>query len=1538
MDISTPHILNKHYQPGFLTVTPNTAAITVIQQMNHTQTSCALVVEQQELVGIFTTQDVVRLVAHQTTCEDTPIAAFMTQPVITLSEQEAEDLLTVLEKFQQHNLCHLPVINEEGKVLGVATPGSVNATVAKLKQEIVQQQHKTQLAHASAARLNDILNNAIATSITSLRVFPNYDWVYDYQSPGCESLFGYTAEEIINDKNLWMSRVYPQDVEMVIMPLFEEIIAGHTINHVEYRFKHKDGSLRWICAIYTSRYDADVNCWIVTGNSSDISKRKQVEASLQESEARFNHLAANSPGMIYTYVQRPDDFIYFEYLSSAFEQIQEIKCEQALQDAMLCFAQIHPDDIQGCREAISKSYQSLEPFSHEWRIITPSGKLKWLQAKSVPERRNNGDVAWYGVALDVSENKRVQAELQEQKQFIEQIINHSPQLLYIFDPITGSNIYLNQQSVEILGYTPEEIQQRGANFFLDVLHPDDLHLLARNFNYWKNASEDAVLTTEFRMQHKNGTWRWLRSREVIFARNENNLPTKVLGTTQDITERKQAELEIIHSRDLREAIFNESADALFLVDAETFLTTDCNRRAVELFAASDKTELIGIAGHTLHKHEFNPDEFTSMIEAIHQQGCWSHEVEYLTKQGNSFWGNLAITQIQVAGEKIYLVRVTDISQRKQAEAALQESEERWQLAIAGTNEAIWDWNIVTNQTFRSARWFEMLGYEGSEITYSHEEWSSRIHPEDYERVIAAQKAYLGRQIPEYKVEYRLRCQDGNYKWFQSRAKAIWNQEGNPVRLVGSIGDISDVYNELCLRQRAEETLRHSEALLAESQQVARLGSWEYDLETGKITWSQGLFDLFDRDPARGEPSYDENLRLYYPEDAAKLHQFVVQAIATGESYKLILRVPESDGSYRYFDAIGHAQLNANGQVIRLYGTAQDVTERVQAEMSLKESELRFREIFNNTFQLTGLLTVDGIVIEVNQTALTFGGLTREDVMNRPFWDTYWWTISPQTQEQLKQAIALAAQGEFVRYQVDVLAANHQIATIDFTLRPLRDEAGKIVLLIPEGRDISEEQAALRDRQRAEQALQEKEAFLSSIYNGVGESIFVIDILDDFRYVGLNPSHERRIGLRTADLQGKTPEQVLPPEVAAVVRQHYQDCVDAGESITYEECLPFLGQEIWWLTSLTPLRDENSRIYRIIGNCVNITERKRAEQMLDLQAVITRNMAEGICLIRSADGIIVYANPKFQQMFSYEPGELIGQHISIINYGDHQISPQDVSQAITNIVLEHGEVTCEVHNVKKDGTPFWCSSTVSVFEHPEYGTVFVAVQQDITEHKQAQEKITASLKEKEVLLKEIHHRVKNNLGIVSSLLQMHSRRTEDSQARAILRDSQNRIASIALVHEKLYRSEELADIDFTQYIPDLTTHLFDSYNVSSQQIKLNIQVDHVSLDIETAIPCGLIINELVSNALKYAFPNNINGEIQVKFYQECASWLENPGQYNFTLIIQDNGVGLPTEFDCKKTKTLGLTLVQGLVRQLQGNLEIISHQGTKFKITFTKGKE
>jgi PAS domain S-box-containing protein len=629
-----------------------------------------------------------------------------------------------------------------------------------------------------------------------------------------------------------------------------------------------------------------------------------------------------------------------------------------------------------------------------------------------------------------------------------------------------------------------------------------------------------------------------------------------------------------------------------------------------------------------------------------------------------------------------------------------------------------------------------------------------------------------------------------------------------------------------------------------------------------------------------------------------------------------------DGSMHWLTGRGRGIYNTAGEPIRMLGIIIDISDRKFAEAKLEASEARFQEIARTISQLFFVRSaITGEFIYVSPAYESIWGRSCESLYQDP--QSWVESIHPDDRPIVTLSLKKQFAGNCVQREYRIVRPNGEVRWIFAQIHLVRNQAGKPLRFIGMAVDIS-------DRKFAEQALQEKETFLRSIYNSVGQAIFVVDVINnDFRYVGLNHTHEILTGLDSNELQGKTPEQILPADLAEIIRQHYQDCLDAGDTITYEESLPFQGQQTWWITTLTPLKDVNSRIYRIVGNSVNISDRKRTEQMLELQAVITRNMAEGICLIRADDGVTVYTNPKFDQMFGYDAGALIGQHVSVINYEDDQITAKSVNEVITANIMQYGEFTYEVKNIKKDGTCFWSSATSSVFEHPEHGTVFVTVQQDITEQKQAEEKVKASLKEKEVLLKEIHHRVKNNLGIVSSLLQMQYRRTQDSQATAILLDSRNRIASIALVHEKLYRSDDLANINFAQYIPDLTTHLFDSYNVSSSNIQLNIQVEDVSLDIETAIPCGLIINELVSNALKYAFPIDCTGKIQVS--------LSQASNHTLMLIIRDNGVGLPAEFESKKTKTLGMNLIQGLVKQLRGTLEINSQQGTEFKISFTVGK-
>ena len=211
-----------------------------------------------------------------------------------------------------------------------------------------------------------------------------------------------------------------------------------------------------------------------------------------------------------------------------------------------------------------------------------------------------------------------------------------------------------------------------------------------------------------------------------------------------------------------------------------------------------------------------------------------------------------------------------------------------------------------------------------------------------------------------------------------------------------------------------------------------------------------------------------------------------------------------------------------------------------------------------------------------------------------------------------------------------------------------------------------------------------------------------------------------------------------------------------------------------------------------------------------------------------------------------------------------------------------------------------------------------------ERKQAEEKIKSSLREKEVLLREIHHRVKNNMQIISSLLNLQSKNIKDGQALDMLRSIQNRVKSMTLIHERLYQSKDFARVSFAEYVQILTSHLFGSYGIDPKAIKLNINIKNVLLDINTAIPCSLIINELVSNSLKHAFPDGKKGEIKIAMHPLNEKEID--------LAVSDNGVGLPEEVDFRETESLGLHLVRLLAEnQLHGDIKLNRKKGTSFQI-------
>ena len=305
-----------------------------------------------------------------------------------------------------------------------------------------------------------------------------------------------------------------------------------------------------------------------------------------------------------------------------------------------------------------------------------------------------------------------------------------------------------------------------------------------------------------------------------------------------------------------------------------------------------------------------------------------------------------------------------------------------------------------------------------------------------------------------------------------------------------------------------------------------------------------------------------------------------------------------------------------------------------------------------------------------------------------------------------------------------------------------------------------------------------------------------------------------------------------------------------------------------------------------------------------------------------EGKFVSVNPALVNILGYNTiDELLNVHIYDL-YSDSVEREKVILKLKNTASVKDYEVLLH----KKNGSAIWCSISSRAIKNKDNKILyFDGICEDITERKKAEELIRKNLKEKDILIKEIHHRVKNNMQIISSILRMQAHYIKDENYKKIFQVSQNRVRSMALLHEILYKSKDFTSIDFNEYVTDLTQTLIGIYKFQTNIVKIRIDIENIFLKIETSIPCGLIINELLTNSMKYAFPDNRPGTILIS--------LSRKPNDRYLLIVQDDGIGYDGNLDIKNSETLGLTLVYALVEQINGKLELATENGMSFKIEF-----
>ncbi|WP_392482438.1 PAS domain S-box protein [Nostoc sp. C110] len=553
--------------------------------------------------------------------------------------------------------------------------------------------------------------------------------------------------------------------------------------------------------------------------------------------------------------------------------------------------------------------------------------------------------------------------------------------------------------------------------------------------------------------------------------------------------------------------------------------------------------------------------------------------------------------------------------RKQAQEELSEAEQKYRTLVEQIPGVVYilPINSTAQEAYISPQLQQLLGIAPEDWHHGFfNSWLNYTHPDDRDRYWQAVNTTITTGEP-LRVEYRMMRRDGRTIWVRDQANLVLCADGQTQVLQGLVFDISE-------RKQAEAALQESEAryraILEDQTELIARGSPD-----GIVTFVNEAFCRF-FGLKREEIIAQHYEPVVFEEDRERVFSLVNSISSENPVIAIENRAIASLG-VRWTHWIIRGIFDDQGTLVELQSVGRDITDRKQVEEALSENEQKFRAIFNQTNQFIGLLQPNGIVLEANQTALDFAGITREEVVGKPFWEAKWWTISSETQAQLKTAIAAAANGESISYEVDVLDRDDGAIAIDFSLRPILDEAGCVTLLISEGRDISEYQAALRERKKAEEALRSSQDFLQKVANTVPHILYLFDLLKGTS-IYLNQ--------KSLSILGYSPEEFCNADPQWFLNCFHPDdqhlCYDLpsrfvnlsdNEVLSTEYRFRHKNGEWLWLNTREVVfaRDASGTPIQILGSVEDISTRKQAEGLLRQQAEGERLITEVTQQIRQS---------------------------------------------------------------------------------------------------------------------------------------------------------------------------------------------------------------------------------------------------------------------------------------------------------------------------------
>jgi PAS domain S-box-containing protein len=822
----------------------------------------------------------------------------------------------------------------------------------------------------------------------------------------------------------------------------------------------------------------------------------------------------------------------------------------------------------------------------------------------------------------------------------------------------------------------------------------------------------------------------------------------------------------------------------------------------------------------------------------------------------------------------------EIAERQVIETQLRASEERFKNLVETTNDFIWEVDENMVYTYASPQVENILGYTPQEIL-GKTPWD--LMPKD--EVVKVQELLRNQHKLNYNhidcLENTNLHKNGNRVVLETNAVYLFDQNGEFRGYRGIDRDVTE-------RKKVEEALFNSQQELQAIIDNSTTVIYAKDITGKYFLANQEFFRLFDITP---ETLYGKTDMEVFPYYIAEVFQANDQQVLQANIPLFFEEAAELPDGLHTYVAIKFLLYDHAGEPYAICGISTDITERKKAEEKLQQNLTTIESSIDGI----GVTDQAGNFVYMNTSHLQIYGYSEASELLGKSWQV----LYDEIEEKYLLENILPELHRTGKWQGETVGKKRDGSLIPLEISITLTTDQQTICIC---RDITE-------RKLAEQALRESEGRLHKIFNSMKDGIIILE-QENGHILFVNPATEKLLGRKEAELiqidLGRFIDVSKPQELEFINQQQ--------EVITVELCLVAMtwdGQPAY------------------LGSLRDISDRLRTEEALRMSEIRLQYLLSSSpaviysCKIDGEYGA-TFMSENVINMMGY-PAVWFVKNWSF--WLDH-VHPEDKSSVlkfIKNNLANDSIGACEYRFKHRDGSYRWVMDQVKLI-HNEMGepAEFVGYWADISDRKIAEEKLKNLLREKEYLLKEIHHRVKNNLQIISSLLKLQSRHIQDPKALAMFKDSRNRVISMALLHERLYRSNDLAQIDAYEYISSLVKHLKNSFGNHQENITITTNIEHIFLNVDIALPCGLIVSELVSNALKYAFPHGQDGNIALSLRQ---------AENMCILEVQDNGIGLPPNMESKKQQSLGLQLVHNLSEQLQGQLLVENNPGVLYRLIF-----